>query len=259
MFGNFCSLRSGSLLMNISLPKIAATTVVMCLGASLTCAQSPAPEEALRRAAANEEKLRAAELEYTYRQNVLVQTIGQAGRITDELRRVSDVITDDLGNRTEKILEYPPSRLAMRLGIARPDFKSLVGLDPFFLTPNTLPQYSIKFVEREKIGQSDTYVFDVEPVGPRPKSTAKDDRPFSGRIWIDDREFQIVKVEGKAVAAKDDNNAFPRFEYYRAYVDQKWWLPSAVLARDVLEFKRFDLSIKLEIKYTDYKRLKARK
>ena len=233
---------------------------LVCLCASLTPhAQTPSTEEVLRRAAANEEKLRAAELEYTYRQSVLVQTLGQAGRITGEIRRVSDVITDDLGSRTEKILEYPPSRLATMLGVARPDFKSLLGVDPFFLTPETLPRYQIKFVEREKINDINSYVFEVEPTTPRPKASAKDDRPFSGRIWIEDRDFQIVKADGKAVVAKDDNNAFPKFEYYRAYVDGKWWLPSAVLASDLLEFKRFDLSIKVEIKYTNYKRIQSRR
>jgi hypothetical protein len=246
--------------MNISELRTVAKAALLCLGASLTAyAQSPSTEEVLRRAAANEEKLRAAERDYTYRQSILVQTLGQYGRITGEIRRVSDVITDDLGSRTEKILEYPPSRLATTLGVARPDFKSLLGVDPFFLTPDTLPRYQIKFVEREKVGDINSFVFEVETSGPRPKSSPKDDRPFNGRIWIDDHDFQIVKAEGKAVTVKDDSNQFPKFEYYRAYVDGKWWLPSAVLARDLLEFKRYDLSIKVEIKYTDYKRVQSRR
>lgn len=234
--------------------------VLFCLGVSVAAyAQSPSTDEVVRRAAANEEKLRAAELEYAYRQDLLVQTIGQAGRITGELHRVSEVITDDLGNRTEKILEYPPSRLASRLGIARPDFRSLVGVGPFFLTPDTLARYSIKFVEREKVGANNTYVFDVEPGSPPPRPGAKDDRPFMGRIWIDEHDFQIVKMEGKAVVAKDDDQQFPQFTCSRAYIDGKWWLPSLVLARDLLGFKRFALAINLEIKYTDFKRIPSRR
>ena len=240
--------------------KTAAKAFLFCFGASLTAyGQSPSTEDVLRRAVENEVRLRAAELQYVYRQSVLVQTLGQAGRITGELRRVSDVIYDDLGNRTEKILEYPPSRLPTRLGITRPDFKSLVGVEPFFLTPDTLAQYSIKFVEREKVDGINSYVFEVEPAGLRPKSSAKDDRPFSGRIWIDDHDFQIVKAEGKAVVAKDDNSAFPKFTYVRASVEGKWWLPSVVFARDLLEFKRFDVAIQVEIKYTDYKRVPSRR
>ena len=246
--------------MNTSTLKTVVTAALLCFGASLTAyAQSPSNEDVLRRAAENEVKLRSAELQYVYRLNVLVQTIGQGGRVSSELRRVSDVIYDDLGNRTEKILEYPPSRLATRLGITRPDFKSVLGVEPFFLTPDTLPQYSIKFVEREKIGAINSYVFEVEPTGPRPKSSAKDNRPFMGRIWIDDHDFQIVKIEGKAVVTKDDDSAFPRFTCSRSYVDGKWWLPGVVSARDLLEFKRFDLSINVEIEYTNYKRVPSRR
>ena len=246
--------------MNISNLKTVVIAALFCLGASLTThGQSPSTEEVLRRAAENEVKLRAEELQYLYRQSVLVQTIGQAGRISGELRRISDVIYDDLGNRTEKILEYPPSRLPTRLGITRPDFKSLLGVEPFFLTPDTLPKYSIKFVEREKLGAINSYVFEVEPAGPKPRSSAKDDRPFTGRIWIDDHDFQIVKIEGKAVVAKDDDSAFPKFTCSRSYIDGKWWLPSVVSARDLLEFKRYDLSINIEIKYTDHKRVPSKR
>ena len=249
-----------ALLMNISILKIVAISVLFCPGASLTAyAQSPSNEEVLRRAAENEVKLRAAELQYVYRLNVLVQTFGQGGRVSAELRRVSDVIYDDLGNRTEKILEYPPSRLATRLGITRPDFKSLLGVEPFFLTPDTLPQYSIKFVEREQLGTINSYVFEVEPAGPRPKSSPKDNRPFIGRIWVGDHDFQIVKIEGKAVVAKDDDGAFPKFTCSRSYVDGKWWLPGVVSARDLLEFKRFDISINVEIEYANYKRVPSRR
>jgi hypothetical protein len=36
------------------------------------------------------------------------------------------------------------------------------------------------------------------------------------------------------------------------------WLPSYVLAEDVLEFKRFDLPIKIEMKYSDYKLIRRK-
>jgi hypothetical protein len=236
-------------------------TVALQLGSgwyAFGFSQGPSPDEVLRRAAANEEKLRAAEREYTYRQSILVQTLGQAGGVSNELRRISDVIYDDLGNRTEKILEYPPSRLTSALGVARPDFKSLLGVDLFFLTLESLPRYTVAYVEREKIDDINSFVFDVAPSS-KWKYANKEDRPFKGRIWIDDQEFQIVKAEGKSVTDKDDRSVFPKFEYYRDFVDQKWWLPSTVLANDVLDMKRFDLAIKMEIKYTNHKRVQPRR
>jgi hypothetical protein len=240
---------------------VALFTVALLLGLAWRApvlAQAPSPDEVLRLAAANEEKLRAVEREYTYRQNILVQTMGQSGRVSNEIRRVSDVIYDDLGNRTEKILEYPPSRLATALGVARPDFKSLLGVEPFFLTTESLPRYSVAYVEREKIDEINSYVFDVAPSS-KWKYANKEDRPFKGRVWVDDQEYQIVKAEGKSVTSKDDKNLFPKFEYYRDFVDQKWWLPSVVLASDVLDMKQYDLPIKMEIKYTNHKRVQPRR
>ena len=223
-----------------------------------TLLQSPKPDEVLKRAAANEEKLKAVEREYVYRQSVLVQTTGQSGSVTGEMRRVSEMNYDSLGNREEKILEYPPSRLAARLGISKADFKNLLGVDPFFLTPDNLARHAATFVERRKIDEINCYVFDLEPA-PKAKFAGKDDRPFKGRIWIDEQDFQIVKVEGKALVAKDDRSVFPKFECYREYIDDKWWLPSTVMANDLLDFKRFDVPIKIEIKYTGYKRVQPRR
>jgi hypothetical protein len=219
------------------------------------------PEDALKRAVANEDKLKAAEADYTYRQEILVQTFGEANSISAQLRRVSDITYDDLGNRVEKIIEYPPSPLTMALGVMKPDFKSLVGVDPFFLRTETMPKYSVKFVGQEKIDEINTYVFDVESVDQRPasKRKEKDEWPFKGKVWIDDEEYQIVKVEGKALTTKDDRQRFPKFEYYREYIDGKYWLPSLLYASDTLEFKRFDVPVKMEIKYSDYKKAQPRR
>ncbi|HXG67232.1 MAG TPA: hypothetical protein VNO70_19170 [Blastocatellia bacterium] len=214
------------------------------------------PEEALKRAAANEEKLRAAERGFTYRQDILVQTLGEARSIRGQMRRVSEVSYDDKGNRQEKIIEFPHSRLNAFLGIMVPDYKSLVGVDPFFLTPEALPRYTIKFVERQKVDELNTYVYDVEPKNPSTKRKEGDDWPFKGRIWVDDQDLQIVKLEGKALTGKEDRERFPKFECYREYVDGKFWLPSMVYADDVLDFKDYDLPIRMQIKYTDYKRIK---
>src|SRR6185369_13298577 len=84
----------------------------------LTCAssraQTPAPlapDEALKRAMANEEQLKAAEGSFSYRQEILVQVLGEAGTVRAQLHRVSEMTYDDLGKRIEKILEFPPSNL----------------------------------------------------------------------------------------------------------------------------------------------------
>lgn len=236
--------------------------LAMCVVAfAQTAAQSGvSPDEAMRRAAANEEKLRSAERDFSYRQDVLVQTFGEGNSITNQLHRVSELTYDDLGNRVERIIEYPPSKLTMSLGM-KPDFKNLTGVEPFFLTTDALASYSVNFIGREKVDELNTYLFEVQPSDLKAYAKRKDkkERLFEGRVWIDDQDFQIVKAQGRAVTLKDEREKFPKFEYYRENVDGRLWLPSLLYADDVLDLKRIDLPIKVEIKYTNYKRVQPRK
>ncbi len=239
-------------------------TLAAGLAFSLTHASmaqsSSSPDEVIKRAAANEQKLKAAVIEFSYRQEILVQTFGEANTVSRQLHRVSEWTYDNLGNRTERIIEYPTSPLTAALGILQPDFKSLLGVDMFFLTPDSLAGYSIRFVSRQKLDDLNTHAFEIEPADQKnaPKRE-KGDHPFKGKVWIDDQDFQIVRVEGRAVIAKDEVARFPKFECYRENVESGVWLPSLVYARDVLDLKRVDLPIKIEIKYSGYKRVKPRR
>jgi hypothetical protein len=215
------------------------------------------PAEVLKRAATNEEKARDLEREFSYRKEILVQTFGEAGSVSGQLRRVSEMGYDDLGNRVERILSSPPSPLTSLLGTQQPDFKTFLGVDPFFLTTDGLARHSVTFVARQKIDDLETLAFELEPKDP--KKVEKDNRPFKGKIWVDERDLQMVKCEGRAVTTKDDRQRFPKFEYYRENVEGNLWLPSVVIAKDVLDLERYDLPIKIEIKYTGYKRIKTRR
>jgi hypothetical protein len=238
---------------------LAAAQVFVLIDGSIAQTAS-SPDEVIKRAAANEQKLRSVEKEFSYRQEILVQTFGEANTVNSQLHRISEWAYDNLGNRSEKIIEYPASPLTAALGILQPDFKSLLGVDLFFLTTDSLSGYSIKFVSRQKIDDLNTYLFDIEPADQKnsPKRE-KGDHPFKGKVWIDDQDFQIVSVQGRAVTAKDEVARFPKFECYRENVESGVWLPSIVQARDVLDLKRVDLPIKIEIKYSGYKRVKPRR
>jgi hypothetical protein len=146
------------------------------------------------------------------------------------------------------------------IGVMKPDFKTLLGVDPFFLTTDAGARYTIKFIERQKIDELKTYVFSVEPAVVRnAKHKEGEPWPFKGKIWVDDQDFQIVKVEGRALTVKDDKERFPKFEYYRENVDGQLWMPSFVYGRDLLEFPRYDISILIEIKYSEYKKASPRR
>jgi hypothetical protein len=241
---------------------IGSLIITMVFPRPLTVAEGPAhllidPEEALKRAAANEEKARQAEQQYFYRQHILVQTFSEFGNVTRRLHRLSEFSYDDLGNRVEKILEYPSSSLAVFLGVLQPNFKSLLGVDPFFLTQDSLARHVTKFVERQKVDDLNTLIFQLEPRDA--KKPSPENRPFQGRVWIDEQDLMMVKCEGKAFATKDEKERFLKFEYYRENVERGLWLPSFAHAKDMLDMGRFELPIQMDIKYTQYKLIKPRR
>jgi len=252
--------------MKLDLPRFVPVLLaapVLCVSVvSLTTGpiSEVSPEEVLKRGAANEIMLKAAERDFYYRQDILVQTFGEANSVRAQLHRVSEMTHDGIGNRTERIIEYPPSPLAAMIGVLQPDFRSLLGVDQYFLITDLLSSYSIKFAGRRKVDDLSTYAFDVEPTdaGRFPKRD-KNDHQFKGTVWIDEQDFQIVKFEGRAVIAKDENARYPKFECYRENIERGIWLPSLAYARDVLDLKRVDLPIKVAIKYTGYKRIKPRR
>jgi hypothetical protein len=219
------------------------------------------PDEALKRAVANEEQLKLAESSFTYRQEILVQVMGEAGTVRAQLHRVSEMTYDDLGKRIEKILEYPPSSLVAALGLMQVDFKNLLGVEPFFLTKTTLPFYSVKFVERQKIDELQTLVFALQPADAKMPAQLRDkgEHLFSGKVWIDEQDYEVVKIEGRAITVKEDRARFPKFECYRENVANDVWLPGMVLAEDVLDFPRYDLPVRIKINYSNFKRVKNKK
>ncbi len=101
-------------------------------------------------------------------------------------------------------------------------------------------------------------MFDVAP-----KQIEKNKRYFQGRIWVDDRDFQIVKTYGKnvpdlGVKKRGQENLFPNFTTWRDRVDGKYWFPVYTKVDDVLHFSSGDIHIKQIVKYTDYKRFGAK-
>jgi hypothetical protein len=237
---------------------------VFCLSVAPAFAQprsTLSPDEVLQRAVANEEQLKAHEANFNYRQEILVQVMGEAGSVRAQLQRVSEMTYDDLGNRTEKILAFPPSNLTVALGILQVDFKNLLGVEPFFLTKARLPLYSVKFVERQKVDDLHTLVFSVQPADAKlpAQLREKGDHLFSGKVWIDEQDCQIVKIEGRTITVKEDRARFPKFECYRENVESGVWLPSMVLGEDVLDFPRYDLPLRVKINYSNFRRAKNKK
>ncbi len=85
----------------------------------------------------------------------------------------------------------------------------------------------------------------------------KNQRYFQGRVWVDDKDFEIVKTDGKAVPdikKKGQENVFPRFETFRENVEGNYWFPTYTRSNDVLHFSSGDIPIRMTVRYENYKR-----
>lgn len=205
-------------------------------------------DSVVRAFTAKETAFRQALNSYAFKRDALVQQIGMGGQVVGEYHRVSDFTFDDAGTRYEKINFFPMSTMG---DIITPeDIEDLGGVNAFALEAAKIPQYNFKYVGKERIDELDLYVFDVAPKV-MPKKTIE--RLFVGRIWVDDRDLQIVKAKGKGVP-ESKNNKFPIVETYREQIDGKFWFPTYAYADDDLVFDNgTDLRIRLRVKYSDFK------
>jgi hypothetical protein len=191
---------------------------------------------------------------YTYTQTFVVQTVDVDGRPDGEYRMTSDILFTPEGKRYEKVVSAPPPTL-QRISLSQQDMDDLEHVQPFVLTSQELPKYDVKYVGREPLDELSTYVFDVGP-----KKIEKNQRYFQGRIWVDDKDLNIVKTDGKAVPdiiKKGNENVFPRFETFRENIEGHYWFPTYTRSDDELRFSTGAVHIRMTVRYANYKRFGA--
>lgn len=198
----------------------------------------------------NERLFRQALNVYAFNRNATIQTIGMGGQITGTFKRDSFMTFDAGGNRVERILFAPISTLT-EISITQADLENLGGLDPFAIEPSHIDKYKFTYLGKEKIDELDLFVFDVAPKV-IPKAEKDGLRLFTGRIWVDDQDFLIVKSKGKAVPEWKDER-FPTIETWRENVDGKYWFPNYLRSDDTLHTKEGDMPVRLVIKWSDFK------
>ncbi len=214
-------------------------------------------EQIIQRFAAKEKEFKIARENYAYRQSLTVQTL-DGDTVNGEFKEVEDVTFDDEGRRLEHVVFAPQSSL-VGIIMTKEDYDDIRNRMPFVLTSDEIPEYQILYVGKQRIDEIGTYVFDVAP-----KQIEKNKRYFQGRIWVDDRDFQIVKTYGKNVPdigtkkRGGQENLFPNFTTWRDQVDGKYWFPVYTKVDDTLHFSTGDIHIKQIVKYTDYKRFGAK-
>jgi hypothetical protein len=210
------------------------------------------PEEVIKKFAAKEAEFAKARENYTYRQSVKIQELSPSGIPEGKYEIVSDIIFSSDGKRTEKVVRAPVSTL--RLLLDPGDEQDLRNVQPFVLTTTQIPEYDVHYLGKQKVDDIMCYQFSVKP-----KKLEKGKRYFEGEIWVDDRDYQIVKTYGKGVGLlkKGADNQYPRFETYREQIDGKYWFPTYTRADDTLHFKDMNQRLRMTVKYEDYKQFKS--
>jgi hypothetical protein len=213
-------------------------------------------EEIIQHFAAKEKEFKVALDQYGYRQTVKVQTVD--GDTPDgEYQQVFDVSFDDQGKKVKNVVFAPQSTL-QRISMTEQDMDDIENRLPFVLTSDEIGEYSILYVGQQQEDDLRCYVFDIAP-----KQIEGKKRYFQGRIWVDDKDFQIVKTYGKSVPdigtrKKGNENLFPKFTTYREQVvDGPYWFPVYTRADDTLHFSTGDVKIREIVKYTNYKKFGA--
>jgi hypothetical protein len=176
--------------------------------------------EIVTKFAARESEFAKARDNYTFRQSVKVDTIdGDTNKVDGEYQQVTDITFNPAGQREEHVV-FAPQNTLERVMMTPTDFDEIEHRLPFILTTEDLPKYDVNYVGRQKVDDLDTYVFDAGP-----KVFEKNKHYFQGRVWVDQRDLQIVLVNGKTVpqdTRRGHEDLQPPFTTYYEQVDGKY-------------------------------------
>jgi hypothetical protein len=219
---------------------------------SCALAHGADPPAGLARKVAERETLtEAARNQYLYRQTVLVEDFHPNGAKAGEYGEIREVIFLADGKRTEREVKKPWNRLA-RIQLTDEDFRDLREVQPMLLTKDTMFIYETKFKGEEEMDGVDCWLLFV-----RPRQILEGMRLFEGTLWIDKRDFAIVRSEGQAVpqirTLKNDN-LFPHFTTLRRKIDGQHWFPVRTFGDDTLHFRTGSQRMRITVEYAGYKR-----
>ncbi len=192
--------------------------------------------------------------EYTYRQNVTIDELDAKGGARGQYRETRDVIFSPEKDRTEQLIGHPDNGMKYLI-LTEEDFADIRNIQPLVLTEDRLWNYETKFRGEESMDGVDCWVLQV-----RPRQILQGQRFFDGMMWVDKKEYNIVRMEGQAVPqirSTKTENLFPKFTTIRKPLDGKHWFPIYTYADDTLQFRTGPQRIRLRIAYSNYKKFGA--
>jgi hypothetical protein len=209
----------------------------------------------LEKLGAQETKVKEARSHETFTQDVMVQTLN-GNAVDGQFHEVTDVSYDDKGKRVEKVT-YAEQPTLRGVSLSADDMEDIRVFMPLILTNEDLPEYNLTYAGRQHVDDLDTYVFHVVA-----KKEEKNKRYFEGRIWVDNRDFNIVKVCGKSVPDQvhtkknQPQEIRPMFVGYRIYMNGLWF-PAYARVDDTLHFRAESVHIREVVKFKNYRKADA--
>jgi hypothetical protein len=211
------------------------------------------PEALIAKLTAAENKVRDVRSQYTYTQDVLVQTLSDTA-VTGQFHEVTNVSYDDKGKRIDHVTysEVPTLR---DISMSAEDTDDIRSFMPWILTTDQASEYKLTYAGQQHVDDLDTYVFHVEP-----KTIEKNKRYFQGRIWVDNHDLVLVKLCGKTVPDQvrkkkknQQQEVRPTFVGYRQLIDG-YWFPAYARVDDTLQFRAESVHVREIVKFKDYRR-----
>lgn len=225
---------------------------------ALASQSAPAPDDPppnlAKLVAHRESETQAERNQYTYRQTFTVEELDDHGGLRGEYREVRDIIFSPEHDRTEQLVGKPQNGLK-NLILTPEDFEDIRDIQPLVLTEDRLWNYETQFKGDENVDGVDCWVLQV-----RPRQILSGQRLFDGMLWVDKKDYNIVRMTGRAVPqirTLKSENLFPRFTTIRKPIDGKHWFPMYTYADDTLQFRTGPQRERLRIAYANYKRFSA--
>jgi hypothetical protein len=192
--------------------------------------------------------------QYMYRQTVTIQELDGNGAARGEYKEVRDIIFSPTEERTEELIGKPNNGLKL-LKLTDEDFHDIREIQPLTLTDEQLWNYDTRFRGEEVMDDVDCWVLQIKP-----RQILEGQRFFDGMLWVDKKDYSIVRLQGQAVPqirSMKQENLFPRFTTIRKPVDGGHWFAIFTYADDTLPFRNGPLRERLSIGYTNYRRFGA--
>lgn len=207
-------------------------------------------EEIVRRVTDRENDIIRARNASTYQVSLRLQEFDESGETSGEFQMATDILFDPDGKPYEKVVRSSRSTL-VHLALPSEELAEFGRIRPFMLPSVSLNYYELTYAGKQPLDELSTYMFRI-----RPRRLERARRFFEGVIWVDDRDFAIVKTYGKWVAeveSKSDREPFVFYETYRENVGGKYWFPSFIRSEESLKSEGGPARIRLTIRFSNYK------